>query len=236
MGRLDRYRSKRDFERTPEPSTGAGEKAGPRGRKARFEAGASTRRARAGPAPRFVVQEHHARRLHWDFRLERDGVLVSWAVPKGIPDDPHENRLAVHVEDHPLEYIDFAGAIPAGEYGAGRVSIWDEGTYEEEKFRPDEVMVILHGRRLEGRYVLFQTRGENWMIHRMDPAQDPLAESPPEALEPMLAKPATGLPENPERWAFEFKWDGVRAIVRLDHGSVRALSRKGEDVTRRYPE
>ena len=118
------------------------------------------------------MQEHHARSLHWDLRLERDGVLVSWAVPKGIPADPQRNRLAVHVEDHPLDYIDFAGEIPAGSYGAGEVRIWDAGTYDCHKFRDDEVIVTFHGERLQGKYALFQTKGKNWMIHRMDPPRE----------------------------------------------------------------
>ena len=125
--RLRTYRRKRDFEATPEPGGAAGE---------------------AGEAARFVVHEHHARRLHWDLRLERGGVLVSWAVPKGIPTTPDRDHLAVHVEDHPLDYIDFAGEIPEGQYGAGEVKIWDSGTYETEKWSDREVMVILHGKRL----------------------------------------------------------------------------------------
>ncbi|MBO0705506.1 MAG: ATP-dependent DNA ligase, partial [Candidatus Dormibacteraeota bacterium] len=141
MGKLREYRRKREFERTPEPS---GETAEDESAQARF-----------------VIQEHHARRLHWDFRLERDGVLVSWALPKGVPEDPKRNNLAVHVEDHPLDYIDFAGEIPRGEYGAGSVTVWDHGTYETHKFelegRKPEVMVTLHGQRVEGRYVLFHT-------------------------------------------------------------------------------
>src|ERR1700682_4853763 len=113
--KLAEYAAKRDIKRTSEP-------------------GATVPRQGA-KAPRFVVQEHHARSLHWDFRLENDGVLVSWAVPKGIPMDPKKNHLAVHVEDHPLEYINFAGEIPAGEYGGGQVSIWDRGTYEKHQWR-----------------------------------------------------------------------------------------------------
>src|SRR5690606_27636032 len=97
--------------------------------------------------PIFVIQEHHARRLHWDFRLEHDGVLVSWAVPKGPPLDPELNRLAVQTEDHPLEYATFEGTITKGEYGAGEVSIWDSGTIELEKWREGkEVIAVLHGR------------------------------------------------------------------------------------------
>src|SRR6202035_5604908 len=126
--RLTTYRAKRDPKKTPEPMAAA--------------ASASDE-----AAPIFVIQEHHARALHWDFRLERDGVLVSWALPKGLPVDPKVNHLAVHVEDHPFEYKDFEGEIPKGEYGAGHVRIWDRGTYETEKWRPNEVMVMLHGER-----------------------------------------------------------------------------------------
>src|SRR5690348_10914847 len=141
--KLGEYERKRDFKQTPEPS-GAKKNGG-------------------GGHQRFVIQEHHATSLHWDLRLERDGVLVSWAVPKGIPPDPKKNHLAVHVEDHPLDYIDFEGDIPAGNYGAGKVTIWDQGTYETEKFRDSEVMVTFHGERVQGKYVLFQTNGKNWM-------------------------------------------------------------------------
>src|ERR1700760_3622380 len=98
-----------------------------------------------GRGDTFVIQEHHARALHWDFRLERDGVLVSWALPKGLPVTPEKNHLAVHTEDHPLEYANFQGEIPKGEYGGGHVSIWDHGTYEVEKWSDREVMVVLHG-------------------------------------------------------------------------------------------
>ncbi len=209
------YRAKRDFAVTSEPS------------------------GEAAPAPeglpRFVVHEHHARRLHWDLRLERDGVLASWAVPKGIPPDPARNNLAVHTEDHPLRYIDFAGEIPAGEYGAGTMKIWDQGTYETHKWREDEVMVSFHGERLHGRYVLFRTRGEDWMIHRMDPPEDPAREPMPDALAPMLAGTGT-LPPDDGRWAYEIKWDGVRAIAFVDGGRLRLASRNGREITPRYPE
>jgi bifunctional non-homologous end joining protein LigD len=214
-GKLAEYEAKRDFKRTSEPG-------------AKVSKGAK--------APRFVVQEHHARSLHWDFRLERDGVLVSWAVPKGIPADPKKNHLAVHVEDHPLEYIDFADVIPAGNYGAGRVSIWDHGTYETHKFSDREVMVTLHGERVKGRYVLFQTNGKNWMIHRMDPAQDLDREPMPGRIEPMMAKLGERPPTPDSDWGFEFKWDGIRAVAYIEGGRVRLLSRSGEDITARYPE
>src|SRR6266568_2496083 len=163
--KLAEYEAKRDFKKSPEPG-------------ARVE-------RKAARALRFVVQEHHARRLHWDLRLEKDGVGVSWAVPKGIPPDPKKNHLAVHVEDHPLEYFKFAGEIPKGEYGGGTVTIWDAGTYETVKWTDREVMVEFHGERLKGRYVLFQTRGNDWMIHRMDPPQDPDRRPIPQRIEPM---------------------------------------------------
>jgi len=214
--KLAEYEAKRDFKNTPEP-------------------GAKVPR-KGAQAPRFVVQEHHARRLHWDFRLEKDGVLVSWAVPKGVPADPKKNHLAVHVEDHPLDYIDFAGEIPAGNYGAGQVSIWDHGTYETHKWSEREVMVTLHGKRVQGRYVLFQTDGQNWMIHRMDPAQDPGREPMPGRIEPMMAKLSDRVPSPDKDWGFEFKWDGIRALAYVEGGRVRLLSRSGEDVTPRYPE
>jgi bifunctional non-homologous end joining protein LigD len=214
--KLAEYEAKRDFKNTPEPGV----------RVPRKET----------KAPRFVVQEHHARSLHWDFRLERDGVLVSWAVPKGVPVDPKKNHLAVHVEDHPLDYINFAGHIPTGNYGAGNVSIWDEGTYETEKWSDREVMVILHGKRVQGRYVLFRTNGKNWMIHRMDPPQDPDRKPMPERIEPMMARLGKGIPSPDTSWGFEFKWDGIRGVAYVEGGRVRLVSRSGEDITPRYPE
>jgi bifunctional non-homologous end joining protein LigD len=210
--KLSEYRSKRDFATTPEPAGGEAEDGGPR---------------------RFVVQEHHARSLHWDLRLERDGVLVSWAIPKGIPTDPKRNNLAVHVEDHPLDYIDFDGEIPEGEYGAGKVKIWDSGTYEAHKFRRDEVIVTFHGRRLKGKYALFQTNGKNWMIHRMDPP-DAGREPMPEQIVPMMARLAD-LPGE-DGWGFEIKWDGIRAILYARGGRIRVQNRNLRDITSRYPE
>ena len=103
-----------------------------------------------------MIQEHHARRLHWDLRLEHDGVAVSWALPRGIPDDPDENHLAVHTEDHPIEYLEFEGEIPKGEYGAGTMPVWDRGTYEAEKFEDKKVVLRFNGERVEGRYALFR--------------------------------------------------------------------------------
>jgi bifunctional non-homologous end joining protein LigD len=213
---LDSYRAKRNFSATPEPSGDAAESDEER-------------------TSRFVVQEHHARSLHWDLRLERDGALASWAVPKGIPPDPRKNHLAVRTEDHPLEYLEFHGDIPEGQYGAGTMQIWDRGTFETHKWRDREVMVTLHGERVQGRYVLFKTDGNNWMIHRMDPPQDPDREPMPDQVKPMLAR--TGdLPADDHKWAYEIKWDGVRGIAYADGGRLRLEARTGRDITSRYPE
>ncbi|MEX1141425.1 MAG: non-homologous end-joining DNA ligase [Thermoleophilaceae bacterium] len=215
--RLDDYRRRRDFDATPEP--GSRREAAPAGN---------------GELPRFVVQEHRARRLHWDLRLEREGTLASWAVPRGIPDHPDEDRLAVRTEDHPLEYLEFEGEIPRSEYGAGAMAVWDGGTYEVEKFRDDEVIAVFHGERLRGRYVLFRTRGDDWMIHRMDPPAAGV-EPMPERIEPMKAR--TGeLPSDDDAWAYEVKWDGVRAVAYLDRGHLALIGRNGTDFTPRYPE
>ncbi len=196
-----------------------------------------------------MIQEHHARALHWDFRLERDGVLVSWAVPKGLPLDKKSNHLAVHTEDHPIEYATFEGEIPEGEYGGGKVILWDVGTYDEIKWSDREVMVVLHGKRATGQYVLFATgrRGEadgdraerggysrDWMVHRMDETP-PGYEAPPGDIRPMLAVAGT-LPRDDDAWAYELKWDGIRAIGYVDGGRIRILSRNGNDLTTSFPE
>ncbi len=214
--KLTTYRAKRDPQRTPEPM------GGPR------------KGAKKNAPLTFVIQEHHARALHWDFRLERDGVLVSWALPKGLPMDPATNHLAVHVEDHPFDYGKFEGTIPKGEYGAGRVTIWDHGTYDTEKWRTNEVMVVLHGKRASGRYVLFPIDEKNWMIHRMDPAPA-FFEAMPQHVKPMLAL-AGELPKRDAGWAYEFKWDGVRAMVYVDGGRVRAFTRNDKSLLSAFPE
>jgi len=181
MPDLSEYRAKRDPARTPEPF---GDVA-PGAAAARGDA-EPTRR---GPdTARFVVQEHHARRLHYDVRLERDGVLVCWAVPKGLPEEPGAPRLAVHTEDHPLEYLDFHGEIPHGEYGGGQMTIWDAGRYETEKWSEDEVAVTLHGERVEGRFVFFRPdrdgqEPKDWLVQRRKtaapaPPRDASAQSP----------------------------------------------------------
>ena len=220
--KLSEYHAKRDFRTTPEP-TGHGKPG-----------------TAEPPSLRFVVQQHHATRLHWDLRLEHDGALASWAVPNGIPADPAENRLAVRTEDHPLEYLEFEGEIPKGQYGAGTMRIWDRGTYELHKWEERKVEVTFHGERLRGRYGLFPIGRDagsrnDWMIHRMDPPEDPDREPMPERVLPMLAR--TGdLPSNPDGWSFEVKWDGVRAIAYAQPGRLRLESRNLNEITDTYPE
>jgi bifunctional non-homologous end joining protein LigD len=230
-GKLSEYERKRAFEKTPEPKAKKAAKRGPKRTRAKK---AKARDEGVAAGGRFVVQEHHARRLHWDLRLEHDGVAVSWALPKGVPQHPKENRLAVHTEDHPLEYLEFEGEIPTGEYGAGTMSVWDSGTYEAEKFRDDEVILTFAGGRVEGRYALFQTDGDNWMIHRMDPPAG-RATMPSGGIKPMMATLAK-LPRDDENWAFELKWDGVRAIAYCDAGHIRLESRNRREITSQYPE
>jgi bifunctional non-homologous end joining protein LigD len=160
-------------------------------------------------------------------------------VPKGIPDDPMRNRLAVRTEDHPPEYIDFEGEIPEGSYGAGTMSIWDTGTYETEKWRDDEVIVTFHGKRVDGRYALFRTGkgrdAKNWMIHRMDPPAMPARDEMPHGIVPMAAKLST-LPRSDDGWAYEIKWDGVRGIAYSQPGEWRLESRNLRDISAQYPE
>ncbi|MGH9298009.1 MAG: DNA polymerase ligase N-terminal domain-containing protein, partial [Acidimicrobiales bacterium] len=210
--KLEAYRKKRDPSKTPEPVPKSTQK--------------TSKPKPVAKAKRFVIQEHHATALHWDFRLERDGVLVSWAVPKGLPLDKTTNHLAIHTEDHPLEYASFEGDIPEDEYGGGKVILWDAGTYEELKWSDREVMVVLDGKRVEGKYVLFATAGgkekvgdRNWMVHRMD---EPRAgyRSMPKSISPMLASLGT-LPKDDSEWTYEFKWDGIRAIAAVDGGRIK---------------
>jgi bifunctional non-homologous end joining protein LigD len=217
--KLERYRGKRDFGATPEPEPAD--------------------HASTHDQQRFVIHEHHASRLHWDLRLERDGVLASWAIPKGLPEAPGENRFAAATEDHPLEYVDFHGEIPKGQYGAGKMTIWDAGTYECLKWEPRKVEVALHGERVDARYALFaidkEEQPKDWMIHRMDPPADPTREPMPSKIVPMLARAGT-LPKDDGRWAYEIKWDGVRAVAYSQPGELRLESRSLKDITDTYPE
>src|SRR2546421_7135470 len=215
--KLKQYRRKRDPKATPEPFAG---------------------RRPKEKQPIFVVQRHDARRLHYDFRLERDGALASWAVPKGVPLEPGEQHLAVHVEDHPLEYATVEGEIPKGNYGAGTVEIWDNGTYELlEKKRNGGLTVRLQGKKLQGTYALVPANlsgdEKNWLIVRK---RDESAADAPTAgpYAPMLATLAQEIPRG-AGWSFEVKWDGYRALARVAGGDATLTSRNGNDLTARFP-
>ena len=215
VARLREYERKRRKDATPEPFGG--------------------RRRKGDPV--FVVQRHDARRLHYDFRLERDGALASWAVPKGIPLEPGQRHLAVHVEDHPLDYATFEGEIPAGQYGAGAVEIWDRGTYElvEEK-RDGGLTVRLAGERLQGLWTLVPARldgdEKNWLLIRKRDETTP-TRSGRSDYEPMLATLADEVPVGPG-WLYEVKWDGYRALAVVSGGEVTLTSRRGNDLTERF--
>ena len=211
---LTEYQRKRDFKRTPEPKG---------------------KRPTATEARRYVVHRHHATRLHWDVRLEMHGVLASWAVPQGPPLEAGKRRLAVHTEDHPLEYLTFHGVIPDG-YGAGTMTIWDQGTYDLVKDSPSEYKVRFHGARLDGEWVLVQTKqndGRDWLMikHGTPPRDHPLDSK----IEPMLAITADAPFDSPE-FAFEPKWDGVRTLAFVDGGVVRLQTRNLLDCTSQYSE
>ncbi|GAB3634200.1 ATP-dependent DNA ligase [Microbacterium shaanxiense] len=242
---LEPYREKRDAKKTPEPMPQA------------------PPAPDAGRLPRFVIQEHHARRTHFDLRIEREGVLVSWAVPKGVPETPEGNHLAVMTEPHPLEYLTFHGEIPKGEYGAGTMTVWDTGTVELEKWRDDEVIGTFTGAGPLGRarLALIRTDGSgeksSWLLHRMkeqkDAARRPAASkrrrapsvddapsdttpvgTPPR---PMLAESGTvGLVRSLRDPWIEIKWDGIRAIGTWAEGRMSLHARSGTDITARYPE
>src|SRR4051812_10253489 len=215
--KLSEYRRKRDPKQTPEPFGS---------------------KRRAAKAPIFVVQRHDARRLHYDFRLEKKGALASWAVPKGVPLEPGGRALAVHVEDHPLEYAKFHGEIPKGQYGAGSVEIWDNGTYEllEEK-RNGQLTFELHGKRLKGRWSLVPAhldgKAENWLlIKRHDEDEGDVVQG---TYRPMLASLEQNVPHG-EGWTYEVKFDGFRALAYVRGGECKLVSRNDNDLTGRFPD
>jgi bifunctional non-homologous end joining protein LigD len=215
VARLREYERKRDRKKTPEPFGGDG---------------------RRRKKPIFVVQRHDARRLHYDFRLERNGALASWAVPKGVPLEAGQRNLAVHVEDHPLDYATFEGEIPKGEYGAGQVEIWDNGTYElvEEK-KDGGLTVRLEGKRLRGLWALVPAKlsgdEKNWLlIKKRDEATVERAHG---RYAPMLASLAEKLPTG-RGWLYEAKWDGYRTITYVTNGDAELRTRKNQDYTERF--
>ncbi|MEX0991628.1 MAG: non-homologous end-joining DNA ligase [Actinomycetota bacterium] len=215
---LATYLEMRDFDATPEPAP----------------SGAT------GHGNSFVIQKHRASRLHYDVRLEHAGALPSWAIPKGLPIEKGDKRLAVRTEDHPLEYGSFEGTIPDGHYGAGEVRIFDAGTYERVEWDDKKVSFVLHGRRYPGlEYHLVKTKlgkpGEdNWLVFLASKQDAPLIPPPP-AFTPMLAEGGHRGFDDP-RWRFEPKLDGIRALAILSTGETKLLTRNGRDVTDQYPE
>ena len=217
MAKLAEYRKKRDPKKTPEPFTGK----------------------KGAKEPIFVVQRHDARRLHYDLRLERDGALASWAVPKGIPLETGERHLAVHVEDHPIDYATFEGEIPKGQYGAGTVEIFDSGTYElvEEK-RDGGLTVRLHGKKLEGLWTLVPAKldgdPKNWLLIRKRENGE-AASASHRKYAPMLAtlEDEKNM-QRGEGWEFEIKWDGYRIVSRVAGGEAELRTRKDQDYTERF--
>ena len=222
------YNEKRRFDETSEPAAKV------------FKGDVDPGAARPGKT--FVIHQHHATRLHFDLRLEmmngKTPVLVSWAVPKNLPLKPGKMHLAVHVEDHPFEYGSFSGSIPKGNYGAGEVRIFDAGTYEVLEQEPGKLSFRLDGRRAQGVWHIFQTKkdndeGKNWLVRlRADERPEP---DPVPSLAPMMATLVREAFDD-DRWLFEPKWDGVRAIATCSETETMLLSRNGNDITRTYPE
>lgn len=207
---LEAYAKKRSFDKTPEPP----------------------------PAPiigkgnSFVVHRHHASRLHYDLRLEQNGTLKSWAVPKGLPPRPGIKRLAVATEDHPLEYLKFEGTIPKGEYGGGDMWMYAQGRYEITKEKKDGFYFRLSSPELSAEYRMHNTKENEWILERVDAPQiDWLKDE----IEPMLAQSKEKLPAA-DGYVYEVKWDGIRALIALDEGTLRIRSRNQRDITRQFPE
>jgi bifunctional non-homologous end joining protein LigD len=207
---LQSYAGKRSFDKTSEPPPAPA----------------------LGQGNAFVVHRHHASRLHYDLRLEQNGTLKSWAVPKGLPPRPGIMRLAVNVEDHPLDYVSFEGAIPKGEYGGGMMWKFAQGRYEITKEKKDGFYFRLQSREMNGEYRIHRTKENQWLLERVDTPQiDWLRDR----IEPMLAR-AVEKPPASEEYVYEVKWDGLRALVCLDEGQIRIYGRNGMDFTQQFPE
>src|SRR6185436_6273465 len=207
---LEDYSQKRSFDKTPEPPP------------AEITGGGNA----------FVVHRHHASRLHYDLRLEQNGVLKSWAVPKGLPPRPGIKRLAVNVEDHPLEYVNFEGAIPKGEYGGGMMWKFAQGRYEITRQKKDGFYFRLQSRELTAEYRTHRTKENQWLLERVDNPQTDWLRDP---IEPMLSRAADRVPDSGD-YLYEVKWDGLRALISLDEGQVTIRGRNGMDFTKQFPE
>lgn len=217
---LETYSKKRDFEKTPEPS-------------GQTTSGRQT--TVLGTGNGFVVHRHHASHLHYDLRLEQDGTLRSWAVPKGMPPGPGIKRLAVQTEDHPLEYLNFEGTIPKGQYGGGDMWVYANGKYEITKQKKDNSFYFkLSSKELNGEYRMYPIKRDKkeWLLERIDKAQIDWLH---DLIEPMLADTKSEVPEGDE-YIYEVKWDGIRAMISLDEGTLTIRSRSQRDITHIFPE
>jgi DNA ligase D-like protein (predicted polymerase)/DNA ligase D-like protein (predicted 3'-phosphoesterase) len=207
---LENYSRKRSFDKTPEPPPAE----------------------IIGEGNAFVVHRHHASRLHYDLRLEKNGALKSWAVPKGLPPRPGIMRLAVNVEDHPLEYVQFEGAIPKGEYGGGMMWKFAQGRYQITKEKKNGFYFRLQSRELNAEYRAHHTKENQWLLERVDNPQIDWLRDP---IEPMLARIAQEPPDS-EDYIYEVKWDGIRAMISLDEGEIKIHGRNRMDITKQFPE
>jgi bifunctional non-homologous end joining protein LigD len=207
---LEAYTKKRDFEKTPEPLG----------------------RSIITGGNNFVVHRHHASRLHYDLRLERNGVLKSWAVPKGLPPHPGVKRLAVQTEDHPMEYLTFDGRIPKGQYGAGEMWVYALGKYQVTKEKKDGFYFRLASREVTGEFRIHKTKEKEWLLERVDEPQTNYLQK---ITEPMLSESVDEPPAG-ENFLHEIKWDGIRAMIVLEDGHIRIRTRNHNDVTAQFPE
>ncbi|GAB4237007.1 MAG: ATP-dependent DNA ligase [Ekhidna sp.] len=207
---LASYEKKRNFQKTPEPGVSSEEATG----------------------SRFVIQRHHASHLHYDLRLEQEGVLKSWAIPRGMPPLPGVKRLAVQTEDHPLKYLTFEGEIPKGEYGGGMMWIYASGKYEITKEKKNGFYFRLSGKELSAEYRMHLMKEKEWLLERVDTPQLNLLEN---VMKPMLADASRRVPRGDEYY-HEVKWDGIRALIYLNEGQLKIYSRNLNDITEQFPE
>ncbi|HTJ51734.1 MAG TPA: non-homologous end-joining DNA ligase [Cyclobacteriaceae bacterium] len=207
---LEAYTKKRDFEKTPEPHP----------------------KPVSSGGNNFVVHRHHASHLHYDLRLEQDGVLKSWAVPRGLPPHPGVKRLAVQTEDHPMEYLTFDGKIPKGQYGAGEMWIYALGKYQITKEKKDGFYFRLSSKEINAEYRIHKMKQKEWLLERVD---DPQINYLSDTIEPMLSESASKPPTSAD-YVYEIKWDGIRALIALEDGRVVIKTRNQNDITKQFPE
>ncbi len=191
----------------------------------------------------FVIQYHKARANHYDFRLQYNGVLLSWAVPKGLSTNPSDKRLAVHVEDHPVDYIDFEGIIPKGNYGAGTVEIFDQGNYLPIKdfkqgLKKGHLKFVLNGKKFKGAWSLIKTNDNNWLIVKIDDkyakaVKQKKSKLPFKTCEVEKATLSNTIPKGND-WIFEIKYDGYRIVSYVENGKVKLLTRNQQDYTNKF--